>query len=142
MQLRKFYLLILAFIASSVSFSQTKNKEIAYVIFDNQSDTENLIEDGTGNLQSVKTFRKSLKREKIIFQIGNEKFLFSTRKNIDTVNSIANIDLRKIEYLKQKYQRGNDFKHHVFEKVFILEKISDKTFLKYDVYWCCEWSIE
>ena len=77
MQLRKFYLLILAFIASSVSFSQTKNKEIAYVIFDNQSDTENLIEDGTGNLQSVKTFCKSLKREKIIFQIGNEKFLFS-----------------------------------------------------------------
>lgn len=132
------------------AFSQSK-KETIYLLFDSNSrdkckiEVEQTYENKKG-IEFVKKYRKEKKRIGFIdFYICDEKFVFNkvkNKKNTCSINSIKKHTIKDIDYMKEKYQKGNDFKHHAFEKIYIAEKISDEKFIKYEVYWSGEWTIE
>jgi len=132
------------------AFSQSK-KETIYLLFDSYSrdkckiEVEQTYENKKG-IEIVKKYRKEKKRKGFIdFYICDEKFVFNkakNKKNTCAISSKKKHNIKDIDYLKEKYQKGEDFKHHVFEKIYIVEKISKDKIVKYDVYWSGEWTIE
>ena len=135
-------LLIVVLLNAFVVLAQGNEKEEVFILFDLTSDKKCLIEDGSGNFNYEKFFRKKRETKRIIFHVCDQEFGFEINQPIDTLNSIKNLNIKGIDYIKRKYQEGNDFKHHVFKKIYILEKLSNDRILKYDVTWCCEWSID
>lgn len=146
----KNYIYILIFMISLKLFSQSK-KEVVHILFDkyNKEKCKINIEQTYRNkkgISFVEKYRKEKKNNKIIFNICDEKFIFNYEKQkIDTctIKSLNRFNVKSLDYLKSKYQKGRDFKHHIFEKINIIEKISDKKIVKYyGVYWSGEWNIE
>lgn len=146
-----FYLIIYLLV---LNVNSQETKETVILFFDDNK-KENckigveLSKDNDGNKDgyiTVKKYRKETKRGKTVFHICDEKFLFDPQKQKkDTCisESSKEFNFTELDYIKEKYQNGQDFKHHVFEEIIILERVSDTKFIRYyDVYWCCEWTIE
>ncbi|MGY0426792.1 MAG: hypothetical protein ACWIPI_08195 [Polaribacter sp.] len=141
---------ILIFLISINLFSQSE-KETVYLFFDGNSKekckiiVESTYENPKG-IEIVKKYRKEYKKGKIIFHICDEKFYFKPKVGkIDTcsIKVLKSLHFKNLDYIKNKYQKGQDFKHHTFKQINIIEKISEKKIVKYfGVYWCCEWTIE
>lgn len=120
------------------SFSQTEGKETVYLLFNRQSKEKCIIEDGSGNSLNLNKFRKEFQGNHIYFRICNEIFTAHKTKNSKDTCSIKALDNLKIvnfEYLLDKYNSFNEFKHHVFDKVYLIEKISKDKIIKYEVTW-------
>lgn len=134
-------ILISFFLFSLICFSQNKKKETVFLLFDKQSDEKYLLEDGSGNTIEVNKFRKEVQGEHIYFKICDE--IFSTHKTKSfketcPIEYLDSIELVDIIYLKEKYDAEFEFKHHVFDKIFFIEKISAKKIIKYEVSWVDE----
>jgi hypothetical protein len=149
----KIYVLVITLLTPFIAFSQSIEKEIVYVLFYDNSIEKCKIEveyssDNDGKLdgyQIIKKYKKDSKGEKINFHICDETFIYTEHvSTIDTcsVNFLNKIEPKNLDYLLNKYAKGNNFKHHVFEKIYIIEKISENRIVKYEVYWSGEWTIE
>jgi hypothetical protein len=119
-------------------YSQNK-KETVYLLFDINSKERCKIEvefssDNDGELDGYQTVKKYRKRNSsynsdcIVFDIGDEEFVTNIKKDcrdtcsIDKLNQLKLVD---IEYMVEKWRNPpREFKHHVFEKIFMVEKIS------------------
>ncbi|MFD0992833.1 hypothetical protein [Tenacibaculum geojense] len=135
--------LILFLVSTLMCFSQERKKETVYILFDNQSNEKCIVEDGSGNSLNVNKFRKEYEDygNIINFKICNETFGFNKTKSFkDTcsIKALENIKLVDFEYLIKKYNSLNEFKHHVFDKIYFVEKISKNKIIKYEVGWVDE----
>ena len=144
------YIYILTFMISMKSFSQSK-KEVVYLIFDkNNTEKCKINVEQTYENKKVKSFvkkyQKEKKNDKIIFNICDEKFIFNyenQKRDSSRIKSLNKFNIKNLDYLKNKYLKGNDFKHHTFEQINIIEIISNNQIVKYyNVYWSGEWTIE
>ncbi len=137
-------ILIIFFLSSILSFSQTK-KEIVYILFDKTSKEVCSVEDGSGNLLTIKKYREVDNNKVINFHVCNQKFVYkkeTSKKDTCSTNILTRINLKDLNYLLQKYHENKEFKYQVFEKIFIVEKVSESIIVKYDVNWSGEWTIE
>lgn len=134
-------------------YSQEKKEEI-YLFFNNSNNKKCKIEveyshDNDSKLDGytmVKEYRKEFKKNRTIFHICDEKFFFNPieqKKDTCSIRSLKKLNIKTLDYIKEKYYKGNDFKHHTFKQINIVEKISETKIVKYfNVHWCCEWTIE
>lgn len=132
----------------------SRKKEEIYLFFDKTSNKKSKIavessKDNDGIFDGyiiIKKYRKELKKYRIIFHILDEKFFFNPREQkIDTcsIRSLKKLNIKTLDFIKEKYDKGNNFKHHFFKQINIVEKISETKIVKYfNVHWCCEWTIE
>ena len=138
--MKKIELIFLIF-ASSLSFSQSDEKEIVYLIFDKENTEQCLIEDGSGNSRYLPKYIKEYTQQGLFFKICHESFVFNRKeKKIDTcsVKALANIKFSSIEYINDKKAK-NPLRYNPFEKIYIIEKISNEKILKYEVVWIDDW---
>ena len=139
----KQYFLILALIAPLIVLSQTKKKETIYVLFDVNNKETYIKEDGSGNSYKQKKYRKETKRKGFIdYSICDETFIFNIQtKKTDIIDGkyLKKIKLKTFKYLMNKYLKGKDFRHHLFEKIYFIEKISKDKMVKREVFWAGEW---
>lgn len=121
-------------------FSQSQKKEIVYLLFEANKE-ECLIEDGSGNYRCLNKYRKEYDKDIIRFRICDELFTFHRYKgNKDTcsIKALDNLKLVDFDYLVKKYDSVYEFKHHVFEKIYFIERISKDKIIKYEVGWIDE----
>lgn len=126
---------------SIVSFSQNEKEKTVYLIFDEQSKDKCKVPVEGKGYQNLNKFRKEVQGEHIYFKICDE--IFSTHKTKSfketcPIEYLDSIELVDIIYLKEKYDAKFEFKHHVFDKIFFIEKISAKKIIKYEVSWVDE----
>jgi hypothetical protein len=123
------------------SFSQKKEKETAYLLFNSQSKERCVVEDGSGNSQNLNKFRKEFQGNYIYFKICDEIFSTHNSKSLKETCSIKYLEKIKLvdfDYLVKKYNSVYEFKHHVFDKIYFIEKISKDKIIKYEVTWVDE----
>ena len=134
--------LIFLLVSSLICFSQErKKKEIIYILFDDQSNEKCIVEDGSGNSSNINKFKKEFQGDYIYFRICDEIFTTHKTKSFKDTCSIKALDNLKIvdfEYLLNKYNSLYEFKHHVFDKIYFIEKISKDKIIKYEVAWIDE----
>lgn len=141
----KFKFTIILFIVSFFIVSQNK-KETIYLLFDNQSKEKCKIEveqtyENKEGIDIVKKYKKEIREDFIYFRICDELFTFHKTKSFKDTCSIKALDhlkLVKFDYLRRKYDSLFEFKHHVFKKIYFIEKISKDKIVKHDVHWVDE----
>ncbi|MGG8498101.1 hypothetical protein ACQY1Q_16975 [Tenacibaculum sp. TC6] len=147
--------LISCLLTCNIIFSQ-ENKETIYLLFNNDNKKTCKVEtefshDNDGVIDGYKTtgkYRKKNTKNFIYFNICDEKFSFNRKKNkVDTCNIyyLKNIKFSTIDYINKKVKSSNLgylFKNSIFKNIYIIEKISEKTIVKYKVSWAGETSIE
>lgn len=122
------------------SFSQNK-KETVYLLFNTNSTEKCTVPiEGKGYANKIK-YRKEYQGEYVFFKICDE--FFSTHKTESykdtcSTKALENIKLVNIKYLKDKYNSSNNFKNHVFEKIYFIEKLPNNKIIKYEVGWIDE----
>lgn len=145
----KNYVKFLIFFSYVSIFSQTE-KETVNVFFSNEKatckiDVEQTHKNKKG-LDFIEKYKKEYFKNKIVFNICDEKFIFDfnkQKKDTCSIKNLKKINIKNLDYLKKKYKNGKEFKHHTFKQINIIEKISDNKIVKYySVYWKGEWSIE
>lgn len=127
--------------STNYSFSQTEGKETAYLLFNSQSNENCIIDDGSGNSLNLNKFRKEFQGDHIYFRICDEIFTVHKTKSFrDTcsIKALDNIKVVDFEYLIKKYNSSNEFKHHVFNKIYFMEKVSKDKMIRYEVTWIDE----
>jgi hypothetical protein len=134
-------LLIFILVSSVFAFGQKKSKETVYLLFDNNSTEKFSKEDGSGNFNKVPKFRKEKREDFIYFRICNETFTTNKVKSFSEIRPV--IDLEKLKtidlnYLLKEYESSNEFKQHVFDKIFVVEKIKNNQIKIYEVSWLDE----
>lgn len=130
--------LILFLISTLTSFSQEKKKETAYILFDPLSKEKCKIPVEGKGYQKLNKFRKEFQGDYIFFKICDETFsTHKTKSYRDTcsIKALDNIKTTDYEYLIKKYDSLNEFKHHVFDKIYFIEKISKDKIVKYETTW-------
>jgi hypothetical protein len=140
----KYLWIAIFFLSPTIIFSQSE-KEKVYILFNETSKKTCNKEDGRGNLLTIKMYKKESKGKKINFHICDETFTYTegkSEKDTCNIKVLKKVKLQNLDYLLKKYNLSEDFKHHVFEKIYIVEKISKDEIVKYDVYWSGEWTIE
>lgn len=132
------------------SLNAQKNKEVIFLYFDKSKEKCKIEVESTNKSPEgfliVDMYKKVIKEKKVIFKICDEKFFFNLRsqkKDTFKTKSLKDFQFKTINYIKEKHQKGKDFKHQTFKKINIIEKISNDKVVKYfNVYWCCEWMSE
>ena len=125
----------------SFAFAQSKEKETVYLIFDTLNKEKCLIEDGSGNSKYLNKYRKEYTQQGLFFKICHESFAFNRKKKkIDTcsLKALENIKFSSINYINEKKAK-HPLRYNPFEKIYIVEKISDEKILKYEVAWIDDW---
>ncbi|MCV6628599.1 MAG: hypothetical protein OIF50_01940 [Flavobacteriaceae bacterium] len=142
----------LIFLFLLFNYSQAQDsKEVVYILFDKTShdicktEVEETYENKEG-VQIVKKYRKKIEDNKTVFHLCDQKFIFNPKKHkkvYRTTDYIQKLAVKSLEDIKEIYYKGNDFKHHTFKQINIIEKISETKVVIYkNVYWCCEWVSE
>jgi len=138
----KIIILSLFMIISFACFfqKQANEKETVYLLFDKDNKEKCLIEDGSGNSKYFNKYRKEYWENGniIAFKICDETFATHKAKDlIDTcaISTLAKVKLVDFDYIERKYDSLFEFKHHVFEKIYFIEKISADEIVKYEVNW-------
>ena len=131
------YFLILFFF--QFCFSQKKDKkETVYLLFNTHSTEKCTVPvEGKGYVNKSK-YRKEYQGEYVFFKICDEIFTAHKTKSFkDTcsIKALENIKLVNIKYLKDKYNSSYYFKHHVFKKIYFIEKLPNNKIIKYEVGW-------
>ncbi|WP_442267313.1 hypothetical protein ACSIGC_06425 [Tenacibaculum sp. ZS6-P6] len=144
--MKKNAILLFIFLKSIIIFSQ-EEKESVFLFFD-KNDKKKCAIEGESTYKNPKgkylanKFEKKKEKKRILFNICDERFSFNRNSKIDTcdIKNLNELNIKSLEYIKNKYNKGREFKHHVFEKINIVEKISDTKIVKYyDVYWIGAW---
>lgn len=134
-------ILISLFLFSLICFSQKGKKETVYLLFDEQNEeTCKVPVEGRGYL-NLNKFRKEFQGDFIYFKICDEIFSTSKTKSFRDTCSIKYLEKIKLvdfDYLVKKYNSKFEFKHHVFNKIYFIEKISKDKIIKYEVTWIDE----
>ncbi|WP_019037864.1 hypothetical protein [Psychroflexus tropicus] len=126
---------------SILSFSQNEKDKTIYLLFDEQSKEKCKVPVEGKGYQNLNKFRKEIHGEYIYFKICDEIFSIHKTKSFKEtcpIEYLDSIELVDINYLKEKYDSENELKHHVFDKIFFIEKISEKKIIKYEVSWVDE----
>ena len=121
-------------------FSQNQKKETIYLLFEVNKE-KCLIEDGAGNSNFLDKYRKEYKGDIIFFWICDELFTFHknrSKKDTCSIKALDNIKLTDFDYILKKYDSLFEFKHHVFDKIYFIEKISNDKIIKREVLWVDE----
>ena len=122
-------------------FSQKQDKEIIYLLFDEHSKEKcKVAVEGKGYVNMNK-YRKEHEGNIMYFKICNESFTAHKTKSFkDTcsVKALDNLRLVDFDYLIKKYDSVYEFKHHVFKKIYFIEKIFKDKIIKYEVNWIDE----
>ena len=131
--------IFLVIICFSTINSQT-NKKTAYIMFD--ADSKETYEykhpDYDKKSKLVKKYFKKNEVKNIRFNILGEKFNFLKENEIDTCTTFDKNKFIDILYLIKQAKNTREFKHHIFKKIYILEKIECNKYLKYEVIWIDE----
>ena len=139
------YLFIALFSLTPIFIFSQSEKEKVYILFNETSKETCNKEDGSGNFLIIKMYKKESKGKRMNFHICNETFIYTegkSEKDTCNIKILKKSRLKNLDYLLKKYNESEDFKHHVFEKIYIVEKISNEKSIKYEVYWSGEWTIE
>ncbi len=133
--------LILFLVSTLLCFSQQEKKETVYLLFDKQSKEKCKVPvEGKGYL-NLKKFRKEFQEDYIYFRICDEIFTahkIKSFKDTCSVKTLNNLKLVDFDYLVKRYNSVNEFKHHIFDKIYFIEKLSDNEIIKYEVTWVDE----
>jgi len=122
-------------------FSQNVKKETVYLLLDLKSNEKCIFEDGSGNSSYVNKYRKEVQGNYIYFKICNE--IFSTHKlkglkDSSSIKALDNLNIVNLKYINEKKSKSI-LKYNPFEKIYIVEKISDTKVVKYEVIWIDDW---
>lgn len=134
-------ILILLIFSYTFCFSQKDKKETVYLFFDklNKEKCQVPVE-GKGYL-NLNKFRKEFQGDYIYFKICDETFSThktKTFKDTCSIKSLEKIKLVDLDYLVKQYNSVYKFKHHVFDKIYFIEKLSKDKIIKYEVTWIDE----
>jgi hypothetical protein len=87
----------------------------------------------------VKKYQKEIQKNgEVLFYICGELFILTKNTKIDTcsITELKNIYLSDIFKVKKNVDAINPlYPEKVFEKIFLIEKINEKSFVKYEVKW-------
>ncbi|MCW9706977.1 hypothetical protein [Fodinibius salsisoli] len=140
----KQYLFLILFLILVTAFCQAQQvpKDTVYISFDETSSETCLIDSGMEkDRQKTNKFRKiDTRNDLIFFHICNELFVFNKKLYSPDTTSTGSIPSQKIADIEDMNKLYNslqprEFKHHVFDTVFILEQIAKNKVVKYDVTW-------
>lgn len=130
--------LLLLLLSSFFCLAQNEKQETIYLLFDtvNEEKCKVLIEDEGYTYRNK--FRKKPLGKVDLYLICDE--VFSINKNNPEKLKISKEKLSAlkfvdIQYLKKKHQSTNKFKNKIFNKIYLVEKISDKEYVMLDVVW-------
>lgn len=133
------FLLTLIFL-SAKCYGQNIQDQV-YIIFDVTSN-ENCEskKDGSTVLKSDKFKKVDTRNELTFFYICDELFVFNKKSGVSDTLSIHDVPGEDIIDLNDmieiyKSQNPRQFKHHIFEEIFLLEKKPNNTFISYRVIW-------
>ncbi|MDD7915281.1 hypothetical protein [Polaribacter ponticola] len=135
-------LLILIFVYPIITLSQNNNeKENVYLLFDLNTKRKCIIEDGSGNSVKNNKYRKEIQGNYIYFKICDEKFSthkFKSFKDTCHIRALDNLKIVDLKYINEKKSQSI-LKYNPFEKIYIIEKISETKVIKYEVIWVDDW---
>jgi len=134
-----FFLLTLIFL-SAKCYGQNVQDQV-YIIFDVTSN-ENCEsqKDGSITFNSSKFKKVDTRKELTFFYICDELFVFNKKSGVSDTLSIYDVPREDIIDINDminiyKSQNPSQFKHHIFEEIFLLEKKPNNTFTSYRVIW-------
>ncbi|AMC11411.1 hypothetical protein Lupro_09115 [Lutibacter profundi] len=150
------YKILMLFLISTINCISQSKKETVYILFDGNSKEKCRLEveyssDNDGRLdgyQTVNKYRKKYKNNRIIFEIYNENFVFDKQKFEPDTCSVQNFNKIKLETIESINKKVKDsdlgylFKNSLFNKIYLVEKISETRIIKYEVYWAGELTSE
>lgn len=136
-------LVTVVLVLGSSCVAQDKSEEIVFLHFENNSDaTCDISEEQQGRFSGkteTKKYKKiSQKNGEIHFYICKELFIFSNNKAKEILKSdyLKNIKFSAIKDLINQVHESNPlYPDKAFDKIYIIEKISDKKITKYKVKW-------
>jgi hypothetical protein len=133
------FLLTLIFL-SAKCYGQNVQDQV-YIFFDVTSN-ENCEskKDGSTVLKSDKFKKVDTRNELTFFYIRDELFVFNKKTGVsDTllIHDVPGEDIIDINEMIEIYKSQNpsQFKHHIFEEIFLLEKKPNNTLISYRVIW-------
>ena len=137
MMIYKFIILLLFSLNSFYLFSQ-EEKETVYLLFDEDNKDSCRIdvewgEDGDDKVDGYKMVKKYFKEGSVI-SICDEIFLAHKKKDTLFLKEVEN-KLVDFDYIVNKHDNSNEFKHHVFKKIYFIEFISEEKVVIYEVTW-------
>ena len=100
-----------------------------------------IIEDGSGNSVKNNKYRKEIQGNYIYFKICDEKFSthkFKSFKDTCHIRVLDNLKIVDLKYINEKKSQSI-LKYNPFEKIYIIEKISETKVIKYEVIWIDDW---
>lgn len=133
--------LLISLISFTFCLAQKESKETVYLLFDTTNKEKCIIEDGSGNSQSLNKYRKEYEKNLMYLHICNEYFAFNTKKKeLDTCSRsmLNNIKLVDLDYIKDKKSKSV-LRYNPFKKIYLVEVISEEKIIKYDVTWIDDW---
>src|SRR5699024_6879995 len=127
---------------SNLCFAQTK-ADTVYLFVDTSSKEKCKVAVEGKGYQMVKKNRKENLMNYILYNICGEEFTFMKQRSVADTLSFG--DQKKINYsdidcLIRRFKNTEParYKHNIFDKIYIVEKASDDTFIKYEVGWIDE----
>lgn len=135
--------LILFFLSLNIYNAIGQHKQKIYLNFDSLSQEICIIPQNEiqnyHDKSEVKKYQKEIQKNgEVFFYICGELFILPKNTKIDTcaITELKNIYLSDIFKVKKNVDATNPlYPEKVFEKIFLIEKINEKSFVKYDVKW-------
>lgn len=137
------FLLFLFFL---VTVCKAQEKKTVYLIF-KENEQVNCVKYNSNNNnrqdRSTSTYTGVMKKsensnKEIVFSMCREKLFLVKDTNPEKISTtdVNELDLVKFDYLIEEYIKSDMFsKRYVFDKIYFIEKINEKEYLKYEVYW-------
>lgn|SRR5699024_147060 len=137
------FITILLIVGKSNCIAQDTAKDTVYLFFDTSDTTTCRVDVEGKGYQMVKKYRKQNLHNYILFNICGEKFTFMKERSMSDTLSVGEhnkINYSDIDYFIRifKNQEPTKYKHNIFDKIYIVVKVNNGTFIKYDVGWLDE----
>jgi len=135
--------LLFFFYAITVNYAIGQQRQTIYLNFDSLSQEiciipKNEIQNYHDKSEVKKYQKKIQKNGEVFFYICGELFILpkNTLKDTCSIDDLKNIDLSDIFKLKKNVESVNPlYPEKVFEKVYLIEQINEKYFVKHEVNW-------
>lgn len=140
----KQYLLFVVFFTLGVTVvcrAQQVHPDTVYVLFDiTSTETCTVDVEGKGYQEVNKFFKIDEGRTLTFFHICGELFVFNKKHRTPDTASIDAIPSQRVVDIEEMIEiydslEPREFKHHVFDTVFLIEETDGDTVLKYKVRW-------
>lgn len=140
-RLNLIFLISIFFIITSCN---AQDKETVYLIF-NQNEQVDCVKFNNDDRQDKSTSnytgimkKKEFINNQITFFICRERFSLSKDTSSEKISTkdVNELNVVKFDYLIDEYIKSDMFnKRDVFDKIYFLEEINEKEYLKYEVNW-------